>query len=236
MIVVGLNVDRKGLGDDVVARAAVIDGDGDDGRASGIGHRREGQGAIGVGTGIIDRRIRNQIGIAGGRGDGELLIFVGGTGSDAGQIHRLQAGVFVDGQVVDGIQRRRLIHRIDRHRESPGDDVVARGPVIDSDGDDGGAVGIGHRREGQGAVGVGAGIIDGRIGNQIGIAGRRSDSEHLIFVGGTGRDAVQIHRLQAGIFVDGQVVDGVQRRGLIGGRGIRWNRVRHFVRKRTLDA
>ena len=100
-----------------------------------VGHRREGQGTIGVGADILDGRIGNQIGIAGGRGDGERLILVGGAGGDAVQIHRLQAGVFIDRQVVDGVQRRRLIHRADRHRERLGDNVVAGAAIIDGDGD-----------------------------------------------------------------------------------------------------
>ncbi len=128
-----------------------------------------------------------------------------------------------------------MIYRTNRHCESPADDVVAGATIVDRDGDKGRATGIRHRREGQGTVRVRAGIIDGRIANQIGIAGSRSDRENLILVGGAGGDAVQIDRLQAGVLIDRQVVDGVQGRGLIDGSGIRGDRVRHFIRKRTLD-
>src|SRR5208283_4451388 len=93
--------DRNGKdsGDIAVARPAVVDVDGDGGHAGGIGYRREGQGAGGVRGDVIDRRIGNQTRVAGNRSDGECLISVGRAGGDAGQVHGLQSGIFVDGQV-----------------------------------------------------------------------------------------------------------------------------------------
>jgi len=72
------------LRDDIVARAAIVDGDGDSGNSIAIGHRGKSQFAGGVRIGVTDRRIGNQTRVAGNRSDSQCLIFIGRTGRDAG--------------------------------------------------------------------------------------------------------------------------------------------------------
>src|SRR5664279_4059090 len=136
--------DREALGDDVVAGAAVIDGDGDRGGADGVSDGGEGDRARSVGAGVVDRGSRDQVRIAGRGRDRECLYLVGCAGGDARQVNGLEHGILVDGNVGQRVKRRSLVNGVDGNRKAPGDNVVAGSIIVDSQGDRGGAEAVGQ--------------------------------------------------------------------------------------------
>ena len=101
--------DREGAGDDVIAGAAIVDGDGDGGGAVGIGDGGEGDRTGGVGAGVVDRGSRDEARVAGGGGDRQRLDLVGRPGGDAGEVDGLEAGILVDGEIGQRVERGRLV-------------------------------------------------------------------------------------------------------------------------------
>ena len=86
----------------IIFGLAIFQCDADDGLTAKIGSWCEGQGAGGIGASIVDRRVGNQIRIAGDGRDGQLRAC---PRADARQINRLQIGIFKQLEIGQGIQR-----------------------------------------------------------------------------------------------------------------------------------
>ena len=107
--------DRKRLsGRQVVTRriqivivTAVLDGDRDHGRAKLVGRRGEPQGPIGIGRTVIDRRCGHQCVVTAAGRYTQVLRFAA-SGCNASQADRLFGRIFIDRQIVDCVERRRL--------------------------------------------------------------------------------------------------------------------------------
>src|SRR5258708_4437925 len=64
-------------------------------------------------------------------------------------------------------------------------------------------------------AGIGALAIYGRIGNQRRAAGSRRDGERLQLIGSARTEPREVHGLKPGVFVNGEIGNGVERRRLI---------------------
>src|SRR5205807_717868 len=93
----------------VVACAAVVDGDRDGGGTKPKCDRRKGNRTGGAGAGVADGRVGNQPRIAGSGGDRERLVLVDRAGGDACEINGLKWRALVNSQVGQGIERGRPV-------------------------------------------------------------------------------------------------------------------------------
>ena len=192
---------------EVVVQAAIGHRHGDDRAAGDVGHRRVAERARRRGARIGDRRVRNEAGVVARGGHLQQLGALPGAGGDPGQVHGLQPGIFGNRRRIgDRIERRRVVHAGDGHRElaaerpvvARGREVVVEAAIGHRDRHDRRAERIGDRRVGQRPGGIRGRVADrGRRDQGRRVARRR----HLQRLGLTapGGDAGQIHGLQAGV-------------------------------------
>ncbi len=167
--------DGKGVGDRVnptIGGAAVVFDHHSDGcRAELVGQRREGQCACSCRICVIDGGIGDERWIAGDGSDAEGLgAFVGGSWTQAGEVHGLKRAVLENGNIGQSGQGGRVVDRQDGDGERVcyrvNASISGAAVVFDHHGDRGDAELVGQRREGQSAVGCRICVIDRWIGNQ----------------------------------------------------------------------
>src|SRR5262249_44786377 len=152
------------------------------------GHRRVADRADRIGAGVGDQRVGDQRRVAAGGGDGDDLRLAR-AGADARQGDDLRRGRVLVGRrgAGGGVGRGGLVDRQDRDREGTGERVDAAvggaAVVLDGDDDDRRAEDVGVGRVGQRARGVGADVVDRRVGDQRRVAAGGGDRQVLRLVG-----------------------------------------------------
>jgi len=203
--------------DATVGRATIVAyRHGDRRRAERAGDGHERQCACRGGAGVSHYRIGEQGLIAGCGGDRQVL-GLARPGSDTCQVDdRGRRRVFEHrGRVRDGIDRRRLVGRVDADVEGACRRIDAAvggaSVVMDRDGDGGHAGRSGDGTVGQSARRIGTGVADARVRDQGCVAAAGTDGEVLRFAR-PGADAGEVDRLLGRVGKDrrrvGNRVDG----------------------------
>ena len=212
---------RDGIDASIGGAAAIVHDNAYDACAKSIGHWGESERAGSVGVGVVDRWVGKDRRVAGDCGDcQDLARFAGRTRGNSAEVNRLGAWIFIGNNVTDGIDRRRLVHRVDRDSKRVGDRInatVGSAPIVQHDYiNGGGAKFVRDRGKIKAPGGTWAGVGDRRIRNEGRIAGSGNYRQMLAgFIGRSGADPAQVDGLLPCILVDGEIAKRVECRRII---------------------
>ena len=200
-------VDRDVEGKIAEAEGGINDRERDGRSAEEVGHRREGEGAVGLGSAEDEVVRRQQRGVR--RHGDQAEVARGGLRVAHGEGQRPGGGVLVDrevGQAREG--GKHIVVVLDVREETVGD---ARAAAVGDDHRDGVGADVIAGPERERAVGGAAGVVHGGSGHQAGVAGGSRDGDGLVLVACSTTDAAKRHDVgwAATHLVRHEIADGI---------------------------